>query len=68
MKRKFIIAAAALALMLGQSITAFASPEVMPDGTLFDAEYYAQANPDVAAVLGMDADAMYQHYLMYGKA
>lgn len=68
MKRKFIIVAAALALMLGQSITAFASPEVMPDGTLFDAEYYAQANPDVAAVLGMDADAMYQHYLMYGKA
>ena len=68
MKKKMVIALTAITLMLGKGMTVFASPQVMPDGTLFDAEYYAQANPDVAAALGTDASAMYQHYLMYGKA
>lgn len=68
MKRKIVIAATALTLMLCQGMTASASPKVMPDGTVFDAEYYAQANPDVAAALGTDANALYQHYLTYGKA
>lgn len=34
----------------------------------FDAAYYAQNNPDVAAALGTDADVLYQHYMEYGKA
>ncbi|MCR5251041.1 MAG: hypothetical protein K6E50_10590 [Lachnospiraceae bacterium] len=45
-----------------------AEPEVMPDGTLFDAEFYAKAYPDVVAVYGTtDPAVMYKHYRQYGK-
>ena len=54
--------------VLSNGLTAFAAPETMSDGTVFDAEYYAQSNPDVAAVLGTDKDVLYHHYLNYGKA
>ncbi len=67
MKRRILIAAAVV-MAFGWSMTAYAQPMVMKDGALFDAEYYAQANPDVAAVLGTDAELLYQHYLLYGKA
>ena len=40
----------------------------LSDGTLFDAEYYAQTNPDVVAVFGTNKDALYTHYVMFGKA
>ena len=46
----------------------YAAPEQMPDGTIFDAEYYATSNPDVVAVIGNDPAALYQHYLLCGKA
>lgn len=67
MRKKLIVLAAALTLALSWSMTVCAQPEVMPDGTVFDAEYYAQANPDVAAVLGTDANALYLHYVNFGK-
>ena len=45
-----------------------AEPKVMPDGTLFDAEYYAAVNPDVVKTYGTtDPDVMYKHYQEYGK-
>ena len=50
------------------SLTAFAAPETMPDGTVFDAEYYAQTYPDVAAAIGTGRDALYNHYVTLGKA
>lgn len=34
----------------------------------FDAEYYAQNNPDVTAALGTDEDVLYRHFIEYGKA
>lgn len=46
----------------------FAKPLTMSDGTVFDAEYYAQNNPDVVAVYGTDTAALYRHYQDYGKA
>ena len=49
-------------------MTAFASPKTMPDGTVFDAEYYAKTYPDVTAVFGTDENALYQHYVTMGKA
>lgn len=58
--------AAALCLCCG--MTVYAAPETMPDGTMFDAEYYAQTYPDVVAVLGTDKNALYSHYVTYGKA
>ncbi len=49
-------------------IKALAEPEVMPDGTVFDAEYYAENNPDVVAVYGNNNPAgMYEHYVTFGK-
>ncbi len=38
------------------------------DGTIFDAEYYAQTYPDVANAVGTDRDALYNHYVTFGKA
>lgn len=34
---------------------------------LFDPVYYAQTYPDVAAVLGTDAEALYNHYVNFGQ-
>ncbi len=50
------------------STTAFAQVKTMPDGTQFDAEYYASQNPDVVAALGNSEAALYQHYVQHGKA
>ncbi len=66
-QKSFVTAAATMGLVILQSLTAYAAPETMPDGTIFDAEYYAANNPDVAAVVGTDTGALYQHYLLYGK-
>ena len=68
MNMKKIFWVTASALVLGNSMTVFAAPELMADGTVFDAEYYAQANPDVAAVYGTDKNALFTHYTMFGKA
>lgn len=68
MKKKFITLAAAMTLAFSWSITASAQPAAMPDGAMFDAEYYAQANPDVVAAFGTDANMLYLHYTQFGKA
>lgn len=68
MKKKLIILATAMTLALSFNITVCAQPETMPDGTEFDAEFYAQTYPDVAAVYGNNANMLYQHYVQYGKA
>ena len=34
----------------------------------FDAEFYANTYPDVVAVFGSSPEALYKHYLDYGKA
>lgn len=65
--KKTLLAAMAATMVLSSSLTAFAAPETMPDGTIFDAEYYAQSNPDVVAVFGTDRDSLYTHYMTYGK-
>jgi len=36
--------------------------------SLYNAEYYAKANEDVAVALGYDDEAMYNHWINYGKA
>lgn len=67
MKRKTILAMT-IVLCLGSSrMTVFAAPKLMSDGAAFDAEYYAQTYPDVAAVFGTDENLLYQHYLVCGK-
>lgn len=66
--KRSIITVLMVATIAGSSLTAYAAPAVMPDGTTFDAEFYAANNPDVVAVYGTDPAALYQHYVDYGKA
>lgn len=67
MKKKLLLAILTVAVM-GSSLTAYAQPKTMPDGTVFDAEFYAEKYPDVKAVFGNDEAALYNHYVQYGKA
>lgn len=48
-------------------LNALAAAKTMPDGTVFDAEYYATNNPDVVAALGTDETALWTHYVNYGQ-
>lgn len=69
MKRKLLtilLTASVLTMTIG--LAAFAAPQTMPDGQVFDPEFYAQTYPDVAAAFGTDANALYQHYVTCGKA
>lgn len=70
MKKKYLWMSAAVFVLLTLMflpIRAMAAPQQMPDGGIFDAEYYAQQNPDVVAVLGTDPARLYQHYLTCGR-
>ena len=55
-------------LTFSYSITALAAPKKMSDGQMFDAEYYAEHNPDVVKALGTAEDVLYKHYVEHGKA
>lgn len=68
MRKKLILLTIAFVAMIGCTMTVSAAPKEMPDGTVFDAEYYALNNPDVVEALGTSEDALYQHYVTYGKA
>ena len=46
-------------VMLLSSIDVYAAPKTMADGTVFDAEYYAETYPDVKAAFGNDEAALY---------
>ena len=67
MRRKIAMALLTAAFCAVSGMTAFAMPEQMPDGGVFDVEYYAEENPDVVAVMGNGKDALYQHYTLAGK-
>ena len=64
MKKRIIIPVIALIMMLANGMTAFAAPE----NAVFNAAYYAEANPDVADKIGTDPDMLYDHFLRYGLA
>ena len=66
--KRVLATLAIIGVVASAPLTALAAPETMPDGTQFDAEYYAQANPDVVAVYGTDENLLYQHYVTSGKA
>ncbi len=66
-KRLMTYGAAMLAALMLCTMEVQAAPELMPDGEYFDAEYYAKAYPDVRAVCGNARDALYSHYLVFGK-
>jgi hypothetical protein len=57
-----------ISALISNSIPVYAAPKTMADGSVFDADYYAENNPDVVSVLGTDENALYQHYVTYGQA
>lgn len=58
---------AVLTMVLVIPVVSHAAPQTMPDGGLFDPEYYAANNPDVVAVMGTDTANLYAHYVLCGK-
>lgn len=64
-----------LSLLLGIAVTgmmlfgttALAAPKAMPDGQMFDAEFYMTTYPDVAEILGTEESVLYKHWVDYGK-
>ena len=66
---KVMAALLAAVLCLGSTaMTAYAAPYKMADGNVFDAEYYAAHNPDLAAAGIAGEAALYAHYVNNGKA
>lgn len=55
---------------LGNMSDVQASPETTYEGVdyeaVFNADYYAAVNADVAAVFGQNKDLMFQHFILYG--
>lgn len=69
MKKRIILPLSLGILAMASSITVCAAPQIMADGTIFDAAFYAQTYPDIVSAYGTNnADVMYQHYVKYGKA
>ncbi len=70
MKRNFqkIVAGIAAAVMVSGTVMTVQAQPVMTGDVMFDAEYYAEQNPDVVAVFGNDAEILFQHYIAFGQA
>lgn len=63
-----VLLAAVLMLLAPQTrIVALAAPVVMPDGTVFDASFYAAFYPDLQAAYGNDEQALWNHYVVHGR-
>ncbi len=62
------VAAVMMVCILGSAVPVYSEPEEMPDGVIFDSEYYAEKYPDVVEVLETtDTTALYTHYRTYGR-
>lgn len=64
----FLMAAFAATMLFGTTLTSEAAPKTMPDGQIFDAQFYAQSYPDVVAAFGNDENLLYSHYVFFGKS
>ncbi|MBD5494477.1 MAG: hypothetical protein HDR12_08930 [Lachnospiraceae bacterium] len=64
----FLMAAFAATMLFGTTLTSEAAPKTMPDGQIFDAQFYAQSYPDVVAAFGNDENLLYSHYVSFGKS
>ena len=68
MKRTFLKTITALCIVVMMfGMSAFAAPQKMSDGGIFDPQFYAQTYPDVTAAFGTDTNALYRHYKIYGQ-
>lgn len=64
MKRRNLVALAGMLVMLGSVLPVSAAESL----ETFDYETYADTYPDLKAAFGYDATALYNHYMLYGKA
>lgn len=67
MKKLLISVATFFTMVFCFGVSVEAAPVKMADGQLFDAQYYAQNNPDVVAAFGTDVNWLYLHYTVCGK-
>ena len=67
LKRIPVILAMLLAALFFLPVPAHAAPEVKADGTVFDAQYYADTYPDLKAAFGYDAAKLWTHYQNFGR-
>ena len=65
--KRIVSMVAAMAVVSSMALGASAALEVIPDGWVFDPEYYAAQNPDVVQVVGTDTMALYNHYRQSGN-
>lgn len=68
MKSKVVLLGICLLFFSLFKMNCNAAPKTMPDGTVFDAEFYANTYPDVKEAFGTDEKSLYNHYITYGKA
>lgn len=68
MMKKGLFVTGTVCMLLLSGMNVQAAPKVMPDGTVFDAEFYAEKYPDVKEALGTDEQTLYGHYVTFGKA
>lgn len=65
---KKVLVTAIIGLMITASpMTVFAAPKLMPDGGVFDPQYYAETYPDVKEAFGTNENLLYNHYCVNGK-
>ena len=67
MKKRIITTLLVAVLGLSSSITAFAAPKTMPDGNVFDAEYYSNAHSDLKSAFGTDETKLYSLFIVFTK-
>lgn len=65
--KRILSMVAAMAVVSSMALGASAALEAIPDGWVFDPEYYAAQNPDVVQVVGTDTMALYDHYRQSGN-
>ncbi len=67
-RKNFITTILAIAVIfISADTTVFAAEKMMEDGTIFDAQFYAERYPDVVAAKGYSEGAMWEHYKEFGR-
>lgn len=66
MKMRITVLVFVIVMVFG-GITVCAAPKQMPDGSVFDPEFYAATYPDVKAAFGTDEALLYKHYIEHGR-
>lgn len=64
--RTIMTTALAVTMMASNMVTVNAAPMKVNVADMFDAEYYAEQNPDLKAAFGNDFNALLNHYLTFG--